>query len=259
MAPRWVLVSAEQRQPPAQRAVATQWRKPRAQAVQACQPLCRTAFACEAEAQQALTRLVASLQTTFLSESPVCPTPHYGKRGRPGPGAEPAHLVSHIAGAWASRLPGRQARVDPQRCFLLATNERDAGQLWPQAVRDGDQGQARAERGCRFLKAPQFLASSLSRKKPERSMALWRGMTVGVLVYAALEYRIRTTLKDTGATCPAQKGRRLQHPTARWVFHYFVGMHGLDIPGQGLMVLPLTDEPWHLLALLGKRYAWFYR
>src|SRR5262249_7060356 len=58
---------------------------------------------------------------------------------------------------------------------------------------------------------------------------------------------------------PDQKGKRTQHPTARWVFHCFVGIHVLDIPGQGLMILNLTDEPQHLLQLLGKRYAWFYR
>jgi len=80
-----------------------------------------------------------------------------------------------------------------------------------------------------------------------------------LLVYAALEYRIRTALKDTGATFPDQKGRRIQNPTARWVFHSFVGIHVLYIPGQGLMVLNLTDEHWHLLELLGKRYALFYR
>jgi hypothetical protein len=51
----------------------------------------------------------------------------------------------------------------------------------------------------------------------------------------------------------------MQNPTARWVFHSFVGIHVLSIPGQGLMMLNLTDEPWHLLQLLGKRYAWFYR
>jgi hypothetical protein len=33
----------------------------------------------------------------------------------------------------------------------------------------------------------------------------------------------------------------------------------LYIPGQGLMILHLTDEHQHLLQLLGKRYAWFYR
>jgi transposase len=256
---RWLLLYSEHRQPQAQRTVDKQWRKHSDQEVSAFKTLCRTAFACAADAQQALTSFEASLQTTFLHDSTVCPTPHYSKRGRPGPGAQPDQIVYHIAGALASRLTDRRARVDQQSCFLLATNELDEGQLSSQAVLDGYKGQARAERGFRFLKDPQFLASSLYLKKPERIMALLMVMTVCLLVYAALDYRIRTTLKEHGATFPDQKGKRIQNPTARWVFHYFVGIHVLYIPGQGLMILNLTDEHWHLLQLLGKRYAWFYR
>src|SRR6267378_7189316 len=96
-----------------------------------------------------------------------------------------------ITGALASRLTDRRARIDQQSCFILATNELDEGQLSSQAVLDGYKGQARAERGFRFLKAPQFLASSLYLKKPQRIMALLMVMTVCLLIYAALEYRIR--------------------------------------------------------------------
>jgi transposase len=256
---RWVLIYSEPRQPQAQRTVDKHLLKHSEQEVKAFKQLCRTAFACEADAQQALTSFAAGLQTTCLHDSPVCPTPHDGKRGRPGPGAQPAQLVSHSTGALASRLTDRRARGDQQSGCILATNELDEGHLSAHAVRDGYTGPARAERGFRFLKDPQCLASSLSLTKPERLMALLRVMTVCLLVYAALEYRIRKALKEHGATFPDQKGKRIQNPTARWVFHYFVGMHVLYIPGQGLMILHLTDEHWHLLQLLGKRYAWFYR
>ena len=56
-------------------------------------------------------------------------------------------------------------------------------------------------------------------------MALLMVMTVCLLVYAALEYRIRQALKDHAATCPDQRGQQIQHPTARWVLHAFVGIH----------------------------------
>ena len=259
VAQRWVLIYSEQRQPQAQRTVDKQWRKQSAHEVQAFKTLCCTAFACEADAQQALARFVHDVQTTFLSDSTVCPAPHYGKRGRPGLGAQPDQFVYHIVGALASRLTDHRARVDQHSCFILATNELNEDQLSSQAVLDGYKGQAQVERGFRFLKAPQFLASSLYLKKPERIMALLMVMTVCLLVYAALEYRIRTALKEHGATFPDQKGRRIPNPTTRWVFHYFVGIHVLSIPGQGLMILHLTDEHQHLLELLGKRYAWFYR
>jgi transposase len=259
VAQRWMLIHSESRQPQAQRTVDKQWLKHSTQEAKAFQTLCRTAFACETDAHQALARFAHDVQTTFLHTSTVYPTPHYGKRGRPGSGAQPDQIVYHIAGALASRLTDRQARVDQQSCFILATNALDEEQLSAQAVLDGYKGQAQAERGFRFLKDPQFLASSLYLKKPERIMALLMVITVCLLVYAALEYRIRTTLKEYAATFPDQKGKRIQNPTARWVFHYFVGIHVLYIPGQGLMMLNLTDEHQHLLQLLGKRYAWFYR
>ena len=259
VAQRWVLLYSEQRQPQAQRTVDKQWLKHSDQEVKAFKTLCRTAFACEADAHQALARFAHDLQTTFLHESTLCPTPRYGKRGRPGAGAHPDQIVYYIAGALASRLAARRALVDQQSCFILATNELDEGQLSSQAVLDGYKGQAQAERGFRFLKDPHFLASSLYLKKPERIMALLMVMTVCLLVYAALEYRIRNALQDHGETFPDQKGKRIQNPTAQWVFHCFVGIHVLFIPTQWPIVINLTEEHHNLLQLLGNRYAWFYR
>jgi hypothetical protein len=221
--------------------------------------LCRTAFACEAEARQALATFAQGLQATYLHASTVCPTPRYGKRGRPSPGAQPDHVVYHITGALASRLAARQALVEQHSCFILATNELDDTLLPAQELLAGYKGQVQAERGFRFLKDPHFLASSLYLKKPARIMALLMVMTVCLLVYAALEYRVRQALQAHEATFPNQKGQRVQTPTARWVFHYFVGIHRLCMPGQWPLVLNLTEEHQHLLQLLGKPYERFYR
>jgi len=128
VAQRWVLIYSEQRQPQAQRTVDKQWRKQSDHDVKACKTLCRTGFACEADAHQALEHFAHDLQATFLHDSTIGPTPRYGKRGRPSPEAQPAQMVYHIAGTLASRLMDRQARVDQQSCFILATNELDEGQ-----------------------------------------------------------------------------------------------------------------------------------
>ena len=72
-------------------------------------------------------------------------------------------------------------------------------------------------------------------------MALLMVMTVCLLVYAALAYRIRPALKEQDATFPNQKGQRVQHPTARWVCHDFVGIHLLCLPGPWPLGLNLTD------------------
>jgi transposase len=259
VAQRWGLIHSEPRQPQAQRTVDKQLLKHREQEVKAFKHLCRTAFACAADAQQALATFAQGLQTTFVAQSNVRSVLRYAKRGRPGQGVPPDQVVYQLEGALAMQLAARQARIDHQSCFILATNELDDTLLPPQELLAGYKGQAQAERGFRFLKDPQFLASSLYLKKPTRIMALLMVMTVCLLVYAALEYRIRTALKEHEATFPDQKGKRIQNPTARWVFHYFVGIHVLYLPQQWPIVINLTEEHQHLLQLLGNRYAWFYR
>ena len=256
---RWVLRHSAARQPQAQRTIDKQLLKLSEQAVKAFKHLCRTAFACTADAPQALGTFTQGLQATFVTQSTVRPTPRYAKRGRPGQGPPPTQVVYQLEGALAMRIATRQALIDQRSCFILATNELDDTLLPPQDLFAGYKSQAQVERGFRFLKDPQFLASSLYLKKPERIMALLMVMTVCLLVYAALEYRIRQALKEHEATFPDQKGKRVQNPTARWVFHYFVGVHLLYLPQQWPIVINLTEEHQHLLQLLGKRYAWFYR
>ena len=205
-------------------------------------------------------RFAQALQATILGASMVHALSRYGKRGRPGHGAQPAQVVYQSDGALASSLTSRQALIDQHSCFILATNELDHTQLPPQEVLEGYKGQGHAERGCRFLKDSQFFASSLYLKKSERIMALLMVMTVCLLVYAALQYRIRTVLKDHDATFPNQQGKLVQNPTARWVFHYFMGIHVLLISGQwSPLVVNLTEEHQSLLRLLGRPYERFYR
>jgi transposase len=256
---RWVLIYSEPRQPQAKRTVDKQLLKQSDQEVKAFKKLCGNAFACESDARQALVTFEQGLRTTFLHKSSICPRPRYGKRGRPSQGVPPDHVVYSIEGALASRLAARQALIDQHSCFILATNELDNTRLPSHALLEGYKGQVHAERGFRFLKDPCFLASSLYLKKPERIMALLMVMTVCLLVYAALEYRIRQALKEHRATFPNQKGKPVQNPTARWVFYYFGGIHLLLIPQQWPIVVNLTEEHHHLLQLLGDRYAWFYR
>jgi transposase len=158
---RWLLIASEPRQPQARRTVDKQLLKQSAQEIKAFTKLCGTAFACEADAQQALTRFAQGLQATFLSASTVRTMSRYGKRGRPGHGAPAAQVIYRIDGALASSLTARQARIDQHSCFILATNELDTIQLPPPEVLAGYKGQVHAERGFRFLKDPQFFASSL--------------------------------------------------------------------------------------------------
>jgi transposase len=258
VAQRWMLCYSAHRQPQAQRSVAKHGLKHSEAEAKAWQKRGRTPFAGAADAQHALAPFVHGWQTTSLHEGTIHPRPRSGKRGRPRPGAPPPQVVYHITGALTSSLAAHEALVAPQSWFILATNELDEHRLPPQELLAGYKGQQHAERGFRFLQDPGFLASSLYLKQPERIMALLMVMTVCLLVYAALEYRIRKALKDHAATFPNQKGQPVQNPTARWVFQYFVGIHLLRIRGEGAFVLNLNDQHLHLLRLLGRPYEAFY-
>jgi transposase len=158
---RGVLIHSEHRQSQAQRTVANQLRTQRDQEANAVKKLCGTACACEADAPQALATLAQGVQATFLATSSVGPTSRDGTRGRPSLGRQPASVVYHRNGAFASRLAMRHALVAQHSCVSLATHELDAMLLPPPELLRGDKGQSHAERGVRFLKDPQFFASSL--------------------------------------------------------------------------------------------------
>lgn len=132
--PRWVLIHSEERQPQAQRPVDKQLLQHSAQEGKAFKQLCRTAFACEADAQQALATFAQGLQATFVAQSTIHLLPRYAKRGRPGQGTPPDQVVYQLEGALAMRIAARQALIDQHRCFILATHELDDTLLPPQEL-----------------------------------------------------------------------------------------------------------------------------
>ena len=83
-------------------------------------------------------------------------------------------------------------------------------------------------------------------------------MTLSLMVYAALEHRIRETLDAHNATFPNQKGELISNPTARWVFQFFSGIHVLVIGVAQELVLNLNEHQAALLKLLGDRYETLY-
>jgi len=257
---RWTLIYSEHRQRQVERTINKQWLKQSGQETKAFKKLCRTSFACEVDAQQALQHFERTLQATDLRQVTIRPVVRYLKPGRPSAQACPDEVHYQIEGALVSSLAKRQARLIAPCCFILATNELDDILLSDLDLLEGYKGQQQVERGFRFLKDPAFLAASLYLKKPERIMALLMVMTLCLLVYAALEYRIRQGLEAHEATFPDQKGKRTATPTARWVFHYFVGIHLLYPPDRSWpIVINLNEEHQLLLRILGGRYAWFYR
>jgi transposase len=80
---RWVVVYSEARQARGQRTVEKQVRTESAAELKAFQQRCHTAFACAADAQQALQTFQQRLQATRLAGVTLRAVTCYGNRGRP--------------------------------------------------------------------------------------------------------------------------------------------------------------------------------
>lgn len=94
--------------------------------------------------------------------------------------------------------------VAEKRDFMLATND-VSGTLTMEKMLNLYETQQSVEKDFIFLKTPNFLTPPLYLKKPERVEALLMIMTCCLMVYAALEHKIRRELKAQSVYFPNLK------------------------------------------------------
>lgn len=215
-------------------------------------------FSCEADARKVLADFEKTLTLNFLSEVKINVIPRFKGKGRPAGDRLPDYFDYRIEGAMASNLQEYTRRLQRKSCFILATNQLNHEALSHEELIAAYKDQQKVEGGFRFLKDPMFMASTLFLKSPKRIMALMMVMTLSLLVYAALEYRIRERLKARHETFPNQKGQLINNPTARWVFQFFTGIHVLVVEQTQELVLNMNEYQIALVNLLGERYVELY-
>ena len=193
---RWIIVHSSQAKKRAKRTLDKQCLKASTANLKAFHTLCNKTFDQKKEAQKALQEFKKTLLFTSVSESKIKAIPRYKKRGKPPKDAKPDYYVYQIEGCLASLLIPRETRLKRKSCFIIATNELDEKALPNPEVIVQYKNQQKVEKGFRFLKDPMFLADSRHRESPKRIMALMMVMTICLLVYAALEYRMRQSMKE---------------------------------------------------------------
>jgi transposase len=255
---RWLLIHSEAAAQRAHHTVAKQAQRASERELRAFLRLTRQDFACADDALEAGRAFAQTLQWSTLDDLAVERHARYEQPGRPAHDAQPMMVHYRLTATLASSLAVRDALWQQKSCFILATNQLDEHALSPAQILTMYKSQDRVERGFRFLKDPQFLASALFLKSPARLMALLMVMTLCLLVYAALEFRIRQALQTTAPFFPDQKGKPTLRPTARWVFHMFVGIHLLTLESKQQLVLNLRPLHQQLLELLGAPYLAIY-
>ena len=256
---RWLVVHSRAARRRAEATLRKQHLKLGEAELKAFDRLRRQGFACEADAQAALDAFAKGLKLTGVCEGRIVRQTRHAKKGRPAKGQEPCGVLYAVEGHLASRPDVHTRRLRQKSCFIVATNDTDGTVLDDEQVLDAyRKDQQKVERGFRFLKDPLFMASTLFLKSARRLMALMAVMTLCLMVYAALEHRIRQGLARQAQTFPDQKGKPAARPTARWVFQFFADIHILAVASVAEVVLNLNAHHRALLALLGERYVTLY-
>ena len=255
---RWLVVYTPEAHHRATESINKQVQKQTCASVKTFQKLCRQDFACIEEAQKSLDAYKKSQTFIEVMDEQIVEIPRYKNSGRPGKDQKPDYFSYRIEGNLATLLPERQQRIERKSCYILATNQLDSELLADQEIIHKYKNQQKVERGFRFLKDPLFMASTLFLKSPKRIMALTMIMTLCLLVYAALEYKIRQALRENDQTFPNQKGVEIPNPTARWVFQFFTGIHVLVIQELQAIVLNMNQYHFLIVRLLGTEYEKLY-
>lgn len=262
VAQRWLVVYSQTAYERESTSFARQLLRQRKEAEKRLRRLQRRAFACEADAREALEK--ASLRwRCHKASATVEAITGYAQPGRPPKGAEPHVLGYQLVGKVVEDEATLAAAARRRGEFIIATNELDPDQLSPTAMLAVYKAQGiSVERGFRFLKDPMFFAHSLFLKKPQRIMALLMVMGLSLLVYALAERHLRHTLAAEKETIPNQVGKPTQRPTLHRLFQMFEGIDLLltVVDGQVVdrRVLNLTPVRLKIIILLGEAVKMCY-
>ncbi len=255
MQQHWILYKSTHAQSREDKTIEKVYQKRQDQESKLLAKLQRTAYFCEADANKALEEKTQQLECTIIKSKELNIKPKYKTKGRPKPDAIPDHYEYY----WEIETTPNEAYLKEQQdqksgLFILATNDMSlsAGELL-----DEYKSQQRVERGFRFLKSPEFLSDAMFLKSPKRIEAMLMIMTLSLLVYSALEYKIRKELKAQNKTFPNQLGKPVQNPTARWVFENFFAIHLLILAGYE-QTIGLNEKHRLILELLGDSYMRLY-
>jgi transposase len=177
-------------------------------------------FACEADAQTALTEAQKGVPAWLKTDLSLNVSARYAGRGRPRTGVPPQQVWT-VHGTISVVEGASRAEAERKAKFMVATNvpatHRSAEDLM--RVYKAQNG---VERGFAFLKDPLVLASSVFVKKIERVMATGFVMVLCLLIDRLAEQRLRQRLAETGASVSnqlkqptQQQNRRLLAPPSR--------------------------------------------
>jgi len=253
---KWLLIRSEQAAKREQHNLDKRMLKQSEQSRKSFKKLCQQEFACKTDAKAAFVKWQEKQPyqqvDVQLNEVPV-----YARRGRPNKREQAEDKYYQLSGVFSTPLKNRKKALEQVGLFIIASNDL-SDELTMEEMLSTYKSQQSVEKGFRFLKSPDFLTSAFYLKKPERIEALLMVMTTCLMVYAALEHRIRKELVAKEKYFPDMKKKPSQRPTARWVFQCFQGVTLLTIDQQQELILNLKARQSIILDCLGGKYRQIY-
>lgn len=221
--------------------------------------LSRKLFSCQADAQKALDTWLQKQKCLSLEDVAIVPISKHQTSGRPQQGQAPKVVGFQIQGNPCCPIAPYRECCQQKGLFVIACNEIN-GAFTDDKVLLAYKDQHQVEKGFRFMKDKQFMASTLFIKKPERLEAILMIMALCLLVYASLERELRQQLQKQQQTVPNQVKKQVQNPTMRWIFAIFTGIHCLYMKDERkFVILNLNDLHLKILNLLGNTTLKYYK
>lgn len=214
-------------------------------------------FECEADAIKELNRIKKKWRYHHVTGFDVTEKKRTGKRGRPKKDSD-----SHIKYRLKARFDEDTHRIEKEKKrkgkFILATN---SFEISPEDILTEYKRQQGVERGFKFLKDPLFFTDAIFLKEPRRIESLVMIMALSLLVYSLAQRKLRKALKELKESIPDQKGKPTDHPTMKWVFQQFQGIHVLEIRDRQSyeeQILNMQEKNRKILRLMGEPYEKIY-
>ena len=254
---RWMVIFSEKAYQRECKTLLKNYKKGSEKEAKKFEKLSKEVYGCPHDALKHYKKNISQYKFIEVKEIEVVEVQKYPTIGRPKKGAQPSTIGYQIVGSIASSLQRKAALERCKGYFVIATNDMTSEFSIKDAL-DTYKSQQSVERGFRFLKSPDFLVSSFFLKKPERIEALLMVMTICLLVYAAIEYKVREKLRQNGEHFLNQKKKPAQNPTSRWIFFCFLGLHIVFVDGKKREVTNLKERHRIILRCLGPPYQKLY-
>ncbi len=219
--------------------------------------LSKEIFSCPDDALKNCRKNISRYQYIEIQDLKIIEVQKYSTTGRPKKGVKRSTIGYQVIGSPACLLQRKKALENSKGYFAIATNDMSPELSMKEALAIYKSQQS-VERGFRFLKSPDFLVSSFFLKKPERIEALLMVMTLCLLVYSALEYKVRKKLNENSEYFLNQKKKPAQNPTSRWIFFCFLGLHLVFVNGKKREITNLKERHRIILRCLGPPYQKLY-